>query len=135
MLEANKPVVSFDASRGEFVAAWHTVLPREEGAGGDLANELALVQTVASSVAVPSTYSLAQNYPNPFNPVTQISFALPEAQQVRVTVFDMLGRVVKVLADEHKSAGTHTVSLMRRVCPVVSICIRSRRGCLRTPKK
>ena len=36
---ANKPVVSFDASRGEFVAAWHTVLPREEGAGGDLANE------------------------------------------------------------------------------------------------
>ena len=85
--------------------------------------------------AVPSTYSLAQNYPNPFNPVTQISFALPEAQQVRVTVFDMLGRVVKVLADEHKSAGTHTVSFDAQGLPSGQYLYQIQAGMFTNTKK
>jgi hypothetical protein len=47
---------------------------------------------------LPMIVQLHQNYPNPFNPSTQISFTLPEAQQVSLVVYDMLGREVAVLA-------------------------------------
>ena len=47
---------------------------------------------------LPAVVQLHQNYPNPFNPNTQISFTLPEAQQVSLVVYDMLGREVAVLA-------------------------------------
>ena len=49
---------------------------------------------------LPNVVQLHQNYPNPFNPSTQISFTLPEAQQVSLVVYDMLGREVAVLARE-----------------------------------
>lgn len=59
---------------------------------------------------VPGATSLSQNYPNPFDDETMIEFALPEAQQVRMAVYDILGREVRVLVDEVVSAGTHRVS-------------------------
>ena len=48
-------------------------------------------------------------YPNPFNPQTTIAFDLPEPQGVRLAVFDVRGRRVRVLVDEAMSAGSHTV--------------------------
>jgi len=58
---------------------------------------------------IPHSFSLNQNYPNPFNPDTKISFELPEASHVRVTVYDILGRPVAVLADEQYLPGLHSV--------------------------
>jgi hypothetical protein len=55
------------------------------------------------------SYFELKNYPNPFNPVTTISYTLKEASNVRVTVYDRLGREVKTLVDENESAGTHNV--------------------------
>ncbi|MBI5402644.1 MAG: T9SS type A sorting domain-containing protein [Ignavibacteriae bacterium] len=55
------------------------------------------------------SYFDAKNYPNPFNPVTTISYTLKENASVRLTVYDRLGREVKVLIDENQGAGTHTV--------------------------
>ena len=55
-------------------------------------------------------FSLHQNYPNPFNPSTQISFALPAASEVKLRVFDMLGRNVATLVNSRKAAGIHTVN-------------------------
>lgn len=55
------------------------------------------------------SYFEAKNYPNPFNPVTTISYTLKENASVRLTVYDRLGREVKVLVDENQGAGTHTV--------------------------
>lgn len=57
---------------------------------------------------IPSQISLKQNYPNPFNPSTNISFELPKQSKVKLSIFDMLGRKVSVLADEFQSAGVHT---------------------------
>lgn len=56
---------------------------------------------------LPTRFSLDQNYPNPFNPMTTIQFALPTAQDVKVTVYDLKGRRVAVLAEDHFEAGVH----------------------------
>ena len=58
----------------------------------------------------PENVTLNQNYPNPFNPTTQISFELPQATNVDLRVYDMLGREVAVLENGRKPAGLHEVS-------------------------
>ncbi|MBO6575476.1 MAG: DUF11 domain-containing protein [Rhodothermales bacterium] len=63
----------------------------------------------APTSELPVTMVLAQNYPNPFNPTTAITFDLPEASPVRLSVFDLLGREVRVLADGPMAAGRHEV--------------------------
>jgi photosystem II stability/assembly factor-like uncharacterized protein len=55
------------------------------------------------------SYILEQNYPNPFNPSTTITFELPMASVVRLSVYDILGREVSVLVDERRDAGVHEV--------------------------
>jgi hypothetical protein len=59
--------------------------------------------------ARPDRLALAGNYPNPFNPVTTIRFDLPERADVRLVVYDMLGREVRVLAAGSYPAGFHEV--------------------------
>jgi hypothetical protein len=58
---------------------------------------------------VPEGYSISQNYPNPFNPVTNISFGLPVSSQVKLAVYDMLGREVSLLANGKFEAGIHSI--------------------------
>jgi hypothetical protein len=58
---------------------------------------------------VPQVYSLSQNYPNPFNPVTKINFALPKQGFVTMKIYDVLGREVRTLVNEVKSAGSYSV--------------------------
>jgi hypothetical protein len=57
----------------------------------------------------PSAFSLRQNYPNPFNPSTTIKYELPNAFNVSLTVYDILGRQVFVLVNERKDAGVYEV--------------------------
>ena len=61
------------------------------------------------SRTLPGSYHLSQNYPNPFNPTTRIVFDLPASGDVRLEVFDMLGRKVAVLADGWRDAGSYDV--------------------------
>lgn len=60
----------------------------------------------------PSSFALEHNYPNPFNPSTRIRFTLGRPSEVRLTVHDMLGRTVAVLADGPHAAGGHSVDFM-----------------------
>jgi len=55
----------------------------------------------------PAAFALSQNYPNPFNPSTVIIYAVPVPAPVRLTVFDILGRQVAVLADGAVAAGSY----------------------------
>jgi hypothetical protein len=66
---------------------------------------------------VPVEFALGQNYPNPFNPATQLAFDLPEASNVRLAVFDVLGRQVALLADGAFEAGTHEVTFNAESMP------------------
>jgi N-acetylmuramoyl-L-alanine amidase len=59
---------------------------------------------------VPDTYKLDQNYPNPFNPATNIRFGVPEDANVRLEVFDLLGRRVAELHNGPMRAGYHTLN-------------------------
>ena len=61
------------------------------------------------SLALPALLELSQNYPNPFNPMTEIAFSLPAASRIAVTVFNVVGQRVAVLADGRYPAGEHRV--------------------------
>jgi len=55
----------------------------------------------------PDKFSLSQNYPNPFNPTTKIKFDVKESGLVKLTVFDMLGRIVETIINENLSSGSY----------------------------
>lgn len=76
-----------------------------------LADTVALVVSVEDDYdeTVPNEFSISQNYPNPFNPSTKITYSLPEAGNVKLSVYDALGREVKLLVDKFENAGRHTV--------------------------
>lgn len=59
---------------------------------------------------VPVSYSLQQNFPNPFNPITTISYSIPALQNVKLIVYDILGRKISTLIDEEKPAGTYSIT-------------------------
>ena len=63
-----------------------------------------------SDSEIPSGFSLSQNYPNPFNPSTSISFDLAADSEVKLAIYDVLGKEVSVLVNQHLEAGTHNIS-------------------------
>ena len=72
-----------------------------EGGGNTVSNE--------SENFNPKEFTLAQNYPNPFNPSTNISFNLPQATDVSLKIYNMLGQEVATLINERMAAGAQTV--------------------------
>jgi len=70
-----------------------------------------LVASAETEVNVtPVDFGLSQNYPNPFNPSTNISFSLPKATNVKITVFNAIGKEIAVLVNGNYEAGTHNIT-------------------------
>lgn len=59
---------------------------------------------------LPASYTLSQNYPNPFNPSTEIKFSLPEASNVKLVIYDAIGKEVAVLVNDYLSTGSYRYS-------------------------
>ncbi|MBU2652429.1 MAG: right-handed parallel beta-helix repeat-containing protein [Bacteroidetes bacterium] len=59
---------------------------------------------------LPYRFELSQNYPNPFNPVTTIEYSLPQRSNVRIEIFNLLGRKVRTLVEREESAGTYSIT-------------------------
>lgn len=59
----------------------------------------------------PTEYSVSQNYPNPFNSATTIEFSLPEAGEVSLVIYDILGREVARPVSGYREAGNHSVTI------------------------
>ncbi|UCC79562.1 MAG: T9SS type A sorting domain-containing protein, partial [Candidatus Zixiibacteriota bacterium] len=65
---------------------------------------------VDDDIAQPDNFALKQNYPNPFNASTTIEFELSQAEDVTISVYDLLGRQITTLASGEYSAGSHAVT-------------------------
>jgi subtilisin-like proprotein convertase family protein len=91
------------------------ILQVADGAGGDTGSLIgwglrfngALTGIEPVSNSVPGSYALYQNYPNPFNPATNIKFDLAKASNVKLVVYDILGREVRTLVNEFKNPGSY----------------------------
>jgi photosystem II stability/assembly factor-like uncharacterized protein len=69
-----------------------------------------IVTRVDEKKKIPSSFSLSQNYPNPFNPTTAIRYQLSVNSNVKLRIYDILGRLVNTLIEERQTAGIHTVT-------------------------
>jgi hypothetical protein len=106
-----KNVSEGPAAGGEFHLVINGVETAETFAwsdNGDQVNVGAL-SSLGGHATIPMTFNLSQNYPNPFNPKTSISYVVADADNVTLTVYNLLGEQVKVLVDGFQAAGEYTV--------------------------
>ncbi len=68
-----------------------------------------LLKKIASQESIPENFELRGNYPNPFNPTTRISFAVPVAAKVKIVIYDLLGKKVRVIEVSHIEPGNHEI--------------------------
>ncbi len=88
--------------------------PRPRPAGSQPSDIGAQEEQVTTDVpdgrqAIPTRFALEQNYPNPFNPTTGIRYQVAGVSEVKLVVYDLLGREVAVLVNERKAPGSYEV--------------------------
>jgi subtilisin-like proprotein convertase family protein len=77
------------------------------GWGLRINNSVTGIEPVAGNV--PGKFGLYQNYPNPFNPMTNIKFDLPKDVNVKIAVYDIIGREVRTLVNQFSKAGSYEI--------------------------
>ncbi len=77
--------------------------------GGDR-GAIMYTTSVDDEPVTPSMVALNKNYPNPFNASTTISYSLPTQSEVRLDIYDILGRKLTKLFEGNQSAGNHSVT-------------------------
>lgn len=63
-----------------------------------------------SDTGIPTDFELGQNFPNPFNPSTTITFNLSEETNVKISIYDMTGRLTRELVDQSMAVGKRTIN-------------------------
>lgn len=75
----------------------------------DLDGSSTYSQIINVEIGVPVSFEVMQNYPNPFNPETNVSFNLPATANVTITIYNLLGQTVEIIANKIFDAGRHNV--------------------------
>ena len=68
-----------------------------------------LVGVVNTGSNIPTVYKLYNNYPNPFNPKTMIKYDIPKNSNVRIVIYDVLGKEVETIVNEKKTGGSYEI--------------------------
>jgi hypothetical protein len=105
----------FEISSGRYY--WYYVVAVYAGSYGEAESfasnkdygHMGTVGTDDENPSIPSTFYISQNYPNPFNPSTTISYGLPSDSNVKIKIYNLLGQSVRLLVDEHQTAGYKAV--------------------------
>jgi hypothetical protein len=111
----SNPLSAFNSQTVDPNGSW--TLTISDGASGDTGILNAWCVTLnyytyvggIGSVTVPNYYALGQNYPNPFNPSTKIKYALPVNGNVKIVIFDVIGREITTLVNEYHTSGIYEV--------------------------
>ena len=87
--------IQCNANNGDQIShpnfGWHTF--------NSLSNSLTIEE---NNKLKPTAWALHQNYPNPFNPITVIRYDLPQDAFVKITVFNIYGKIIKTIINEKK---------------------------------
>jgi len=111
--------IGFVQGKGTTIEAQHYNFVDADLANGDYQYRLKQIDTdgnfeyssiLSVSVGGPATTRLEQNYPNPFNPTTNVIYSIQKEGFVQLEIYDLLGRTVKSLLSEIKSAGEYSLS-------------------------
>ena len=65
--------------------------------------------SVNETLDIPKDFVLHHNYPNPFNPTTTIRYDLPKDSKVQIMIYDIMGRVVRILVNEKQNGGYKSI--------------------------
>ncbi len=106
--ETVRTLIKFTQYRGIFLYHCHNLEHEDDG----MMLNFKIVDPVGISEQgeqVPDSFRLHQNFPNPFNPTTKIRFELDKGADVEMNVYDVMGRLVGVLADGFVPSGMHEV--------------------------
>lgn len=68
-----------------------------------------IVPEEQKDIFTPESFALFQNQPNPGNPITTIHYQLPEASKVTLKIYDLLGKEVRTLVNDHRQAGVYSI--------------------------
>jgi hypothetical protein len=76
-----------------------------------------LLKTENEISFVPKNYILYQNYPNPFNSITKLRYFVPEAGNISIKIYDILGREIETLVSEYQNAGEYEITFNSNELP------------------
>ncbi|MEW6655190.1 MAG: T9SS type A sorting domain-containing protein, partial [Bacteroidota bacterium] len=114
------PVPMTAWTQDQLGAYWNAITAHYDGSGG-IHNPKYIITALKGAMTVlgipvgiqqdgeeiPASYTLQQNYPNPFNPSTTIKFSIPKSGNVRLVVYDILGKEVATLVNNFLNAGQY----------------------------
>ncbi|MCF7923084.1 MAG: T9SS type A sorting domain-containing protein, partial [Candidatus Marinimicrobia bacterium] len=105
MIAANAPMSDISISISDLIVAAEGGLPLPSN-GQDYVFPVTV--GIEDETEIPTAFELKQNYPNPFNPTTTISYSVPEASEVVVGIYNLLGQEVRSLAYGDHQPGVYT---------------------------
>ncbi len=101
----NSPWASFNGKMDD-VILWNTPLTSDEIQ--NVFDKKTDIEETKENEILPTEFSIG-NYPNPFNPTTTISYNLPNSGDVKVQIYDVMGRLISELVNSKQSAGHYNV--------------------------